>query len=295
MKCYRCPCGLYFKTSGCGSMHHKGESWGDVYGKETTYCPLDKQETCEYGIAFHEKYPLLHRFNTCEGVEIPETEYDYENSAEKIKDEYDKESYRKIKCKFGDVGMCGAIRADGRGGYEINRDEIVCADCWNDVCVVTKQKRDTTKVRIMAEIEREWTDVLGMIKEEHKTVTIKRVKDEIPMEVAERCLKMKDCVYTAMFETNNLTSFAQQMGWEPQAKIRRYYIEPCKAKRDLLQDLSLIAEGFTVEHESDLIKAKKEKKREARKERQEAKERRIKKKVAESKKPKMVQTNLFDE
>lgn len=145
----------------------------------------------------------------------------------------------------------------------------------------------------MAELERNFVDEVGLYRQEHKGVSIMRVTDIIPMELAERCLKMKDSVLLSMFETNKCSNTRQQLGFETPAKVRRFYIEKSNAKRDLLQDLALIAEGYTVEHEADIIKAKQEKKRQARIKRVAAKERK-KEMGSKREQPKAVQQSLFD-
>lgn len=287
MATYKTKCGLYFQRYDGGASYYLGECWGQEYGKETCHCPYDKQLECEHGIKFYNKYKSL--IGDCDGVLVSDGEYVYEHSCEKIRDDFSALSYKKISEKFG--GYCMAVYADGKGGYKINREEA-CYGCWNKVCNITGKERDLTKVRLMGDVETCWVDEIGFIKEEHKTLVHKKViKELIPLEYAERLLKTKTATWFSMFETNNCKNISQILGLAPPSKVLRFYIEKSMAKRDLLEDLKWVAEGYTVIHESDLIKEQQQAKRLRKEKKEEAKKKKIKQNL---KSLKQKQLSMFD-
>jgi hypothetical protein len=259
MATYKTKCGLFFRTNTGGSSHYLGESWGEDYGKETTWCPKHKQDDCTYCQEFQARFGV--NIGECEGVLVLDEEYDYENSKEKITSDYDRQSYEKIIERFGCA--CMAISADGKGGYKIQRDEVGCRGCWNSLCVVTNQNRDITKVRLMGDVETVWIETKGFLVDEHKTLVRKRVlKELVPLEFAERLLKTPNNLIFHGFKTNNCNRMAQELGLAPPSRVVRFYYEKSTAKRDLLEDLKAVAEGYTVIHDIDREKQLKEKKRE---------------------------------
>lgn len=281
MAVYKTKCGRHFIRSNNGTSYYMGESWGEEYGKETTHCYDELKKECEFCRRFREKYPS-ELIGDCDGVLVDDSEYDYENSLDKIRDDYTKKSYDKITAKFG--CNCMAISIDGKGGYTIRRDETSCRHCWNSICVITNKKRDLTKVRIMADLEYRWVDKIGgLFEEEKKNLTRKRVTDLIPLDYAERVLRDKNSEELMRFETNNCRRTSQVLGFEPTPTILRYYIQKSTAKRDLLEDLKAIEEGYTVIHESDAIKEKAQKKREKKVKKEETKARKIKEYKARAK------------
>ena len=288
MATYKTKCGLYFKTNTGGSSYYLGESWGEEYGKETTWCPKYKQDECVHCKEFQARFGTL--IGECEGVLVSEDEYDYENSKEKIIDEYSKQSYEKVVQKFG--CYCQAISANGKGGYKVQRDEMGCRGCWNNICVVTKQERDLTKVRLMGDIETVWTETKGFLVDEHKNLIRKRVlKELVPLEFAERLLKEPDNLIFNEFKTNNCNRLSQELGLEPPSRVVRFYYEKSTAKRNLLEDLKAVAEGYTVIHEIDSEKCDKELKRQKKEKRELKKKIKFKKKMKEMK---IQQMSLWD-
>lgn len=275
MAVYRTKCGLYFKSSP-GSSFYLGESWGEEYGKEITHCPKHFQEDCEFSKSFCSRFTGL--LGDCDGVMVPESEYDYEKSREKIIHDYDAESYRKILEKFG--GNCMAIKADGRGGFTVKRDELSCLDCWNEVCTVTNKKRDLTKVKLMADIVVKWTEHIGFLSYDHKNLIRKKViKNAVPLEFAERLLRDPDNLIFGMFKTNNCNRLGQMLGLEPPSEVVRFYYELSRAKRNLLDDLRAVAEGYNVIHEFDVEKQQKEAKKAKKEARETKKKEKFKKNV----------------
>ena len=130
----------------------------------------------------------------------------------------------------------------------------------------------------MGDVETCWVEEIGFIKEEHKNLVRKKVmKDLIPLEYAERLLKTKTAMWFDTFETNNCKNTSQMLGLSPPSKVLRFYYEKLKAKRDLVEDLKAVQEGYNVIHEIDQEKEIKLQKREKRLKKQEAKEIKIKK------------------
>lgn len=272
---YKAKCGRYFTKSDCGECYYMGEQWGKIYGKETTYCFEELCRNCEYHKAFRELYPSR-LIGDCDGVLVDDLDFDYTNSLDKIRDDYSKQSYDLIAKKFG--GLCPAISPDGKGGLNVRRDEITCANCWNEICVVTKKKRNVAKCKIIAIVETRWMDEVGFYSKEHKVMTHKEVTGLIPMDFAERLIKECDNLVFKRFEMNNCEMLSIELGFAPKPTILQYYIKKSNAKRDLLADLKAVEDGYEVIHESDLIKERQKAKTERRKLKQQVQERKRKRK-----------------
>ena len=278
MATYKTKCGLYFKTNTGGSSYYLGGCWGEEYEKETTWCPKYQQDECVYCKEFQARFGTL--IGECEGVLVSDDEYDYENSKEKITNEYSRQSYEKVVQKFG--CFCPAIHEDGKGGYKVQRDEMSCRSCWNRICVVTNQERDLTKVRLMGDVEVVWTETRGFLVDEHKNLIRKRVlKELVPLEFAERLLKDPNNLIFHGFKTNNCNRLSQELGLEPPSRVVRFYYEKSTAKRDFIEDLKAVSEGYTVIHEIDSIKSEKALKKQKKEERELKKKIKIKKKMKE--------------
>lgn len=278
---------MFFKHDCCGSSFYLGENWGEEYGKETVWCPRADKDNCPHRKTFIEKFSLI---GDCEGVLIPEEEYVYQNSVEKIIDDYSQQSYEKIVDRFG--ANCMAISPNGVGGYIVKRDELHCRDCWNSICVVTNKERDMTKVRLMGDVETVWTEKIGFLTEEHKRLDRKKViKDLIPLEFAERLLKDPENLIFKMFITNNCERTGQILGLEPPSRVLRFYYEKSMAKRDFLADLKAVEEGYVVSHEIDCDKAAKARKKAERAAKKQKKDKRLRKRITGNQTQQM---SLFD-
>ena len=139
--------------------------------------------------------------------------------------------------------------------------------CEANVCFITKRKRENLKpVRILADIE---YPVSAGTLFEHKVVE-KGISLTTPMvtEIAER--KMKE-----------MQSYFEDESWKYRYgralkghKPTRLYLSR-ESKKDLLEDLSLVAEGAEIVHASDNAKKAVEAKRERKQERQILKTRKI--------------------
>lgn len=199
MGTYITKCGIYFKTNGCGSSHYMGESWGDEYGKEIIHCPFSRAKDCEYVKEFAAKFGTI--IGDCEGLIIDDKEYNYENSREKIQDDLSRKSYQKVCEKFG--GYCLAIRADGKGGYEIHCRHDTCGECWNKICMITNKERDITPAYLCADklIPRTY----GFIKDELLLKGLRLHKSPKPKAWLDVELKKgNQSILISMFETNHL-------------------------------------------------------------------------------------------
>ena len=93
-----------------------------------------------------------------------------------------------------------------------------------------------------------------------------------------------------MFKTNNCNKLSQELGLAPPSRVVRFYYEKSTAKRDLLEDLKAVSEGYTVIHEIDSEKREKERKRKEKEERENKK----KQKILKLKKSKKEQQLLLD-
>lgn len=242
MKAWKTKCGLHCDPSEGGETCYMGESWGEEFGKNLQYCPYPSCENCAHHKEFKAKYPDF-IWADCESFPSSE-EYNYELSAEKISDNLRAESREKIEKKFN--GGCLAISPDGKGGFKIDRDDNICKDCDFSFCAVTNQPRDTTKVRLMADIENIICDKIGFYENVKKRIIRRRIyKGLLPLEVAERIIAtpQKSTIIT-LADIRNLN-------------VLRIYYEKPHAKRDTEKDAKYIAAGYEIVNEADYEKAAK--------------------------------------
>lgn len=272
-KYHRAKCGLYFDENCYGDCWTNGYEFSDNTGVYLAHCPYKDKCDCQANKEFREKLPN-YKWADCEVVACDE--YDYNNSAEKIFDEYANARNDKITRKFG--GYCPCIEFEPYGEYSVKYETDRCAHCWNEECLITKKKRDITKVYLMGDLESLIVDDVGFFHNETKRIVRRKLyKNAIPKEVAERIIKKpEESIFVMMFKTNNVDTVKQELGFEPRAKLRRLYYEPVRAKRDLLQDLRDIEEGYEVIHESDQIAKEKRAKSERLAKRREEKEKKLK-------------------
>ncbi len=105
--------------------------------------------------------------------------YSYENSAERVAKEKDRESHAKYMQLTGGQYCACVVGSNGfkPGEYQIEFDPQRCIQlgCKNETCSVTKKRRDLSKVNIYYDIRREWITRAGLI-EDHKTALEKGCK-----------------------------------------------------------------------------------------------------------------------
>jgi hypothetical protein len=266
---WEAPCGVMRKgefTHGYGWVN--GICWRVENDNYNFSCPYRKKE-CEL---FHPALKDSKWGGKC-SWHMTDKPYDYNNSAEKIKDEKHKLTLENLEKKFGYPGMihcaCCHINEDTCEVYfEFDPSEcirFVHNGCDNQTCYSTGKKRNLKKGNIYYDTKVTTEFREGFIVEPRVTITKgKKLFDE-PKRITDMELYLKmfpACVYERekySHEHSKLLFDAEYYGAKYDLEIINVRIES-RPSRDLMQDLQDIREGIEVTHESDKVKEKKEQK-----------------------------------
>lgn len=282
------PCGLLKK--GISSYNHMSHLGVD-------YCPENNNP--RYGCPYYDEKPCPYRIETkklwgCNCIyHQTDREYDYENSVEKLWNEWDRiknEAWQKV---IEGYGFCSCMKWNRtKRQYEPNYDVENCISnkCKNEVCAITKKPRNLKKVNIYYDLLRITRYKQGLLEHEIKRIEkgIKKFEKPVARTDAEIWLKTykdkfeplhnrEDRSNVFFSEYHGKTGFGDYDWFEFTTIPQNIRIEH-RESRDLLQDLQDAQEGIEVVHASDLIKRKKEIKKEAR-ERRNAPEQKVRKLV----------------
>jgi hypothetical protein len=279
------PCGLLKK--GINSYNHMSHLG-------VNYCPENNNP--RYGCPYYDEKPCPHRIDTkqlwgCNCIyHQTDRPYDYEQSVERLWDEWNKIQHSAWQKVTNEHGYCACMEWDRLSRqYKSKYDVLDCihAGCQNEVCAITKKQRNLEKVNIYYDILRTWHYKRGLIETTDKKLEkgIKKFESPVARTDAEIWLilhkkdfepKLKRFDRQELFfsEHHGKTGYWDYDWCEFTLSTQNICIER-RESRDLLQDLRDIQEGIEVTHASDLIKAKKQAKRDAKEVRREAKERKI--------------------
>lgn len=285
------PCGLLKK--GIDSYNHDSHMGVD-------YCP--ENDNPRYGCPYYDEKPCSHRFITnglwgwnC-AYHQTDKPYDYEQSVEKLWDEWDKIKHTAwMEATQG--CYCGCLEWDRSKRKYVKRFYVarcIQIGCKNEVCVITKLTRNLDKVNIFYEILRVKHYQIGLIENTERTLEkgVKVFNKSVARTDAEIWLKHNQNKFSPRMNRYDRTNvfFSEHHGETGFGEYEwfKFSITPQNIRierwesRDLLQDLRDIQEGFEVTHASDLQKQKKEAYKERKVKRQEAKQRRIEKRSIET-------------
>jgi hypothetical protein len=280
------PCGLLKKgTDSRGYMSYMGIDWRLENDNSVHGCPYRKAG-CELNHEYlRESY--LKGYIGC-AFHMTDKPYDYKNSCEKLWDEFHSMQERKRKEYFGrlkwnpEAMHCSCIRwDDDKQDWQAKYDPWQCVHwCHNNICVLTGKNLDAKKANIFYDVKTTTEYKKGFIVEPVIKVKkgVRLFDNNKPVPILEAFIKAypdepleKE---KGKSEHSQKLFFAQYYGQKYDLEIINIRIE-LRETRDLLQDLQDAQEGIEVVHESDLIKAKKQAKRDAKKARQEAKENKV--------------------
>lgn len=284
------PCGLHIKGSSwaCGNMSYQGIVWSMENDNPTINCPYHKNN-CELN------HPLLRDakipFICCACHQIDGL-YDYNKSLDRVNDLEEKRQERlfaefatkkdgrvcKLHCRFNASKDC----------WEQNYDPIdVCARYDCSYCSVLKKNFSGKKGNVFYDIitKRIIAEGEGFCREEKIQTSIikgkKLLSKPAPIEICEIIAKTKQnqILNRVRNRYSSQLFFAEYHGVYFEVDVINIRAER-KETRDLMQDLTDISNGITVVHDSDNIKAVKQKKSEARQARLESQKKKYLKMIA---------------
>lgn len=286
------PCGLLVDGR---TVAANDTSYGGVW-----YCPENGNPllNCPYGNKSCEHVTEGLRFAWCP-CRLADEPYDYERSAEKVEHDIDRRRRKQyMEITGGQYCMCvvGSNGYDG-GLVEIRYDVQTCINggCTNTVCSILKKPRDLKKVNIFYDVRRTWVTKEGLFEETRTELEkgckvfgkpVARTDAEIWLKTRQAefdPIKDKHVVSPKLSPEDRRMEFFSKMHWKwPGYECFEFHYEveniriEARETRDLLQDLRDAADGIKVVHTSDLQKAAKQKKRDAREAYRAAKERKRK-------------------
>lgn len=294
---WEAPCGLIKKGCGYTNGSHNG----------VAYCP--ENDNPRFGCPYYDEVPCPYRFDTklmgwnCEFHQIVR-DYDYEISVEKLWDEWGRLKSKAWQDATGVYGYCECMEWDRKSRRYLPRYDVMrCIQfgCENEVCAVTRQKRDLQKVNIYYDILRVWRYQKGLLEHVEKKLEkgVRKFKKAVARTDAEIWLKQygEEAFRPKMTRSDRRDQFFSEMHgkegfgeynlFEFSLTVQNVRIE-ARERRDLAQDLADIDEGIEVVHASDVKKQQEQEKRDRRAKRQEAKRRRAERESSSSKCPEMV-------
>lgn len=283
--------------TGCGllveglTVRMSDVSYGGIWfcpenGNPVIRCPYSRRD-CEHQTGELSKYCMC----VCSHSDAC---YDYQNSVEKVERELSKKSQAKYLELTGGQYCACVVGSNGfkPGEYQIDfsPDRCIQYGCKNEVCSVTKKRRDLSKVNIYYDIRREWFTRTGLI-EDQRTAIEKGVKvfpKPLARTDAELWLARKKASYNPFLSKTvidpHLSGEDRQQeyfskhhrSWPGYDYFEfRYSVENIRIEaretRDLLQDLKDVAAGLEVYHAADQQKAVDQAKKDARQKRAEEK------------------------
>jgi hypothetical protein len=279
------PCGLLKK--GINSYSHMSHMGID-------YCP--ENDNPRFGCPYYDEKPCPHRIDTnkmwgCNCIyHQTDKSYNYEQSVEKLWDEWNKiqsEAWQKITSEYGYCACMIWDRPSRQYKPKYDVDNCIHANCQNEICAITKKERNLEKVNIYYDILRVTRYKQGLLDHEIKSLEkgVKKFASPVSRTDAEIWLKLnkdefepkrnsQDRSNLHFSQYHGKTGFGEYDWFEFTLIPQNIRIEKREA-RDLMQDLKDAQEGIEITHASDLIKAKKQAKRDAKIARQEAKENKV--------------------
>lgn len=292
------PCGLLRKGSiqdGCG--------WGSVGGVDyrpennnlRIGCPYyynDRHGECNERDCDHRDPASPSGWNCT--TQRTDRHYDYDQSVEKILDEWDKVQHEAFLEASKGYGYCACMEwARAKRKYVPRYDVMKCIDigCKNEVCVITKRTRNLKKVNIYYDILRERHYKKGLFEFADRMVEkgVRQFGSAVALTDAEMWLKMygkrfrprltKDDRRELHFSKHHGKTGYGEYDWAEYTVTPQNIRIERRESRDLLQDLRDIQAGIEVVHASDLQKRQKEAYRERKSNREATKSRKIERRV----------------
>jgi len=277
------PCGLLK----AGMEYNFGSHMG------IDYCPENNNPRC--GCPYYDEKPCAHRIDTklmgwnCIYHQT-DRPYDFNQSVEKIWKEWDIikiTSWREATKRYG---YCACMVWDRpKRKYIPQYDVNVCINnkCRNEICAITKMRRNLKKVNIYYDILRQRRYKKGLFEGLDWEIVkgVKKFESAIARTDAEIWLKQNSDKFEPRLTRDDRSElhFSEYHGkdgysgydWcEYTVTVQNVRVEH-RESRDLMQDLLDAKEGIKVSHESDLKKQAAQAKKDRKEKRNQAKAWRI--------------------
>lgn len=291
-------CGLTWETP-CGLLR-KGKTmdacgWGCVNGG----LHMPENNNLRIGCPYFDEVDCRHRdSNAMDGnnciVHITDRLYDYEQSVEKILDEWSKIQHTSYMKAVGGSGNCACVKWDRRKRKHLKQlDSFKCVTmkCKNKICKITNKQRNLKRTNVFYDIVRIFRyrkkNEIQAFEEKSIEKGIKVFDSPISLSDAEIWVKqygrkMKPRENRDDRIKLHFCEYHGKDGWDDyswakyEMTVQNMRIEYREA-RDLIQDLKDAEAGYEVIHASDVAKRKKEIKQENKVKREEAKKRKSEK------------------
>jgi len=215
--------------------------------------------------------------------------YDYENSAEKLKDERHNKIMENLKKRFGTNGMihCACCHINERTCepyFKFRPDDCIKFmhnGCDNIVCEVTKKERNLNLANIYYDVKTTYEVTTGFVNQEYKYISkgckyFDSKKDITDLELWLKINKVDTILRREESRRSRDMFICMVNNRKFKIEILNVRIE-AKESRDLLQDLQDIRDGISITHASDTAKATKQIKKDKIKKNKEVKASRLEK------------------
>lgn len=183
----------------CGLLKNGINSYNHMSHLGVTYCP--ENDNPRYGCPYYDEKPCHHRINTnklwgCNCIyHQTDRPYNYEQSVEKLWDEWNKIQKEAWQKATNEYGYCACMRWD-RPSRQYNPkydiDGCINYGCQNEVCAITKKQRNLKKVNIYYDILRITKYKKGLLEHEIKRLEkgVKKFDNPIAQTDAEIWFKL---------------------------------------------------------------------------------------------------------
>lgn len=278
---YQTGCGLFAKAeSGIGNMGYMGIDWCFENDNAVIKCPYRKTGCEKNHPALAGMEPTL-CFCACHMTD----RYEYENSVERIIKEQEQEKRRAYEAfeaeRQGRICKEHMYYDETEKKWDFRYDPIKCARfCTGGYCPVRSRPLASEKGNIFYDVKVSTKRKDGTLFDGQTIVSIvkgrKFLKRPVSMDICRAAVPKSQ---EEIFRREWWNGYSMQKLCDPDLEIAIINIRAGRKEgRDLEQDLEDIKNGIVIVHESDQIKAQKERKRERKQKRLEALKRKIKKK-----------------
>lgn len=279
------PCGLLMKgTDFNGYMSYMGIDWRLENNNSVHACPYKKVD-CKLNHEYLRR-ATGHKQNIVHcAFHFSDKPYNYEKSFEKAWDDFCTMQERKRKEFYGklkwnpEARHCNCIRWDDeKRDWYAEYDPWDCAyGCYvDDICVLTGRRLDGKRGNVFYDVKITRIRHDASLFDGEKMISITKGKKAFdnpkPLAICEAYAK--SCKHWIL--DREKSRYHRELFFNPDTEIEVMNIRAeQRESRDLLQDLRDAQEGIEVVHASDLIKAKKQAKRDAKEARRKAKEKKF--------------------
>lgn len=278
---YQTGCGLFARAESCiSAMGHMGIDWCFENDNAVLKCPYRKTGCEKNHPALAGMEPAFY-FCACHMTD----HYEYENSVERIIKEQEQKKGQAYEAfaaeRQGRICEHHMYYDDAKKKWEFRYDPVKCAKvCIGGFCPVRSRMLASEKGNIFYDVRVSTKRKDGTLFDGEPIVGVikgkKFLKRPVSMDVC--CAAVPKCG-EEIFKREWWNGYSMRKLYDPDLEIAIINIRAGRKEgRDLEQDLEDIKNGIAIVHESDQIKAQKERKQERKQKRLEALKRKIRKK-----------------